>query len=96
MSNDNYKTVMIGENEIRFDFGVEQSNSYLDDMLPNSKVAPAWNTLVQCVADDDKQKMKELLLVNGKPNGQDVMAVMGALMAEFSTEAKITLKKPAG
>ena len=90
----NEQTVQIGDDELRFDIGVTEVNDYFDDTMPDKKIQPAWNLLATTVVTEDKELLKELLTVDDIPNGAMVMGVVGVLIQQYNSGAKISLKKP--
>ncbi len=87
-------TVTIADNDIEFDVSVDDFNQYLNEQMPNDKVAPAFNFLSRTVVEKDKETLKKLVLTGGKPNGMIVMQVAGVLAAEVGGGVNISLKKP--
>ena len=89
-------TVVINDKEISFSIGVEDYNRYLNEQMPNDKVAPAYNFLIRTVDEKQKEELKKLIMVDGKPNGLVVVQVAGSLAADFAGGVQISIKKPKG
>lgn len=87
-------TVTIGEQDLTFNVDVDDFNQYLNEQMPNDKVAPAYNFLSRTVLDDCKEAMKKAVLTDGKPNGMLVLQIAGVLAGEFGGGVEVSLKKP--
>lgn len=61
MKTDNTITLTIGSQELRFNPTLAAYNSYINDMMPNDKVAPGVNYLRRIVEKDDREALDELL-----------------------------------
>jgi len=86
-------TVSIGGEELNFNVSTADFNQYINEQMPNNKVAPAYNFLQRTVAKDDKEKFKQLILKDGVPNGAIVMQVAGLLALDGGADIEITIKK---
>ncbi|MCX4187166.1 putative phage tail assembly chaperone [Methylophaga sp. OBS4] len=89
-------TVTIGEQDFDFSIGVDDYNRYINEQMPNDKVAPAFNFLMRTVAEKQKDAFKKVVLVDGKPNGFLVMQVAQELVVDYTGGVKVSLKKPKG
>lgn len=89
-------TVTIGDQDIDFTIGVDDYNRYINEQMPNDKVAPAYNFLMRTVSEKDKEAFKKLVMRDGKPNGFLVMQVAAEMIADYSGDVQISIKKPKG
>ena len=57
------KTIRLSINgtDLAFDVTTELYNKYVNEMMPNNKVAPAHNFAMRCVADGSREDLKSLL-----------------------------------
>jgi len=88
--------VELGEKEVRFDVGVADYNNYINNMMPNDKVAPGFNLLSTTVHDEDKEYLKEMIMADGLPNGFMVMELVAVVIGEVSGGVEINIKKQKG
>lgn len=84
------KTIKLEINgkELSFDVTSELYNKYVNEMLPNNKVAPAHNFAMRCVADDSREDLKSLLELPGAE-----MQIAAALVDAFMPDLSIELGK---
>ena len=61
------KTIRLSINgtDLTFDVTTELYNKYVNEMMPNNKVAPAHNFAMRCVADGSREDLKSLLELPG-------------------------------
>lgn len=87
-------TVRIGAHELTFDAGTADFNSYINEQMPNNKVAPAFNFLSRTVIKADKENFKKLLVDDDNlPKGALVMQVAGVLAEASGADVEISVKK---
>lgn len=84
------KTIKLEINgkELSFDVTSELYNKYVNEMLPNNKVAPAHNFAMRCVADGSREDLKGLLELPGAE-----MQIAAALVDAFMPDLSIELGK---
>ena len=87
-------TINVGDKELDFEVGVDDFNTYLNDQMPNDKVAPAYHFLLNTVTEDSKDDFKAVVIVDGKPNGLVALQMAGVLAEQFGGGVQISLKKP--
>ena len=81
-------TLEVNGSEISFNVGVDDYNAYVNEMMPNSKVAPSHNFLVRTVEKEHKEALLEALKIPGM-----AINLAGALVQEYVPEISITVKK---
>lgn len=74
--------------DLAFDVTTELYNRYVNEMMPNNKVAPAHNFAMRCVADGSREELKSLLELPGA-----AIQIAGALIEEFMPDLSIELGK---
>lgn len=79
----------LGANDINFEVTTETYNGYLNDIMPNNKVAPAHNFIMRSVVDEDKEKLRKVL--DDSPGA--AMQICGLLQQEFAPAIEISVKK---
>ena len=84
------KTIRLSINgtDLAFDVTTELYNKYVNEMMPNNKVAPAHNFAMRCVADGSREDLKSLLELPGA-----AIQIAGALVDEFMPDLSIELGK---
>ena len=84
------KTIRLSINgtDLAFDVTTELYNKYVNEMMPNNKVAPAHNFAMRCVADGSREDLKSLLELPGA-----AIQIGGALVDEFMPDLSIELGK---
>lgn len=87
-------TVTIGETDFDFEPSVDDFNGYLNAQMPNNKVAPAFNFLMASIKEEQKKDFKEVVMLDGKPNGIVVLQLVDVVAGEFNQGVSISLKKP--
>lgn len=87
-------SVTVGDIDLDFEVETDDFNQYLNEQMPNDKVAPAYNFLARTVKDESKDALKKIALDDGKPNGIVVLQIAGVLAEQFGAGVQISLKKP--
>ena len=87
-------TVTVDNKELTFSVTNDDFNQYLNEQMPNDKVAPAFNFLSRTVVESSRDNFNAVLVVDGKPKGIAVLQVAGVLAGEFGGGVQISLKKP--
>lgn len=80
-------TLNVGTTELKFVPTMVAYNGFINDMLPNDKVAPAHNYLKKIVCPESKEALDELLKRPGAS-----LQLAGAINAEFAPDLEITVK----
>ncbi len=90
------RTLIIAEQEIRFNPTQADHNQFVNEFMPNDKVTPSFNFLMRCVHDDDKAALKRLILSddNVTPKGMAVVNLANTVAAGMSDQLEISIKKP--
>lgn len=74
--------------DLAFDVTVEDYNAYINEMMPNNKVAPSHNFLMRTVAHDHRDRLAAVLKLPGA-----AIELAGAVVEAFRPEISITVKK---
>ena len=80
-------TLEVAGKELKFAPTMVAYNSFINDMMPNDKVAPAHNYLKKIVCQESKAELDELLKRPGA-----ALQLVNAVNAEFAPELDITVK----
>ena len=80
-------TLEVAGKELKFAPTMVAYNGFLNDMMPNDKVAPAHNYLKKIVCQESKAELDELLKRPGA-----ALQLVNAVNAEFAPELGITVK----
>ena len=80
-------TLTIAGTDISFEPTMTAYNSFINDMMPNDKVAPAHNYLKKIVCPESKEALDELLK---RPSA--ALQLAGAINKEFAPDLEITVK----
>lgn len=80
-------TLEVAGKELKFAPTMVAYNGFLNDMMPNDKVAPAHNYLKKIVCQESKEALDELLKRPGA-----ALQLANAVNAEFAPELDITVK----
>ncbi|WP_270807276.1 putative phage tail assembly chaperone [Aeromonas sp. QDB25] len=80
-------TLEVAGKELKFAPTMVAYNGFLNDMMPNDKVAPAHNYLKKIVCQESKAALDELLKRPGA-----ALQLANAVNAEFAPELDITVK----
>ncbi|KTF14834.1 putative phage tail assembly chaperone [Pseudoalteromonas sp. H105] len=82
-------TLTIAGKELSFDVTTENYNGYLNDIMPNNKVAPSHNFVMRSVVESDKDELRKVL--ESSPGA--AMQISGLLQQEFAPAIEISVKK---
>jgi uncharacterized protein (UPF0262 family) len=80
-------TVTIGEQDFDFTVSINEYNQFVNDFLPQNKVAPAYNFAMRCVKPEQSEALAELL-----DEGLHI-DVANLLAEKFKPAVQITVKK---
>ncbi|MBV7599423.1 putative phage tail assembly chaperone [Aeromonas sp. sia0103] len=80
-------TLTIAGTDISFEPTMTAYNSFINDMMPNDKVAPAHNYLKKIVCTESKEALDDLLK---RPSA--ALQLAGAINKEFAPDLEITVK----
>ncbi|ARW81534.1 putative phage tail assembly chaperone [Aeromonas salmonicida] len=80
-------TLTIAGTDISFEPTMTAYNSFINDMMPNDKVAPAHNYLKKIVCAESKEALDDLLK---RPSA--ALQLAGAINKEFAPDLEITVK----
>ena len=80
-------TLTIAGTDISFEPTMTAYNGFINDMMPNDKVAPAHNYLKKIVCQESKEALDELLK---RPSA--ALQLAGAINKEFAPDLEITVK----
>lgn len=81
-------TLEIGDQEFDFDIDVALVTKYINGLTQANKVAPSYNLLMNTVKQEQKAKLKPLLV-----HPTTTMEIAGALVEEFQPKVEVTVKK---
>lgn len=54
-------TLTIGSKDFTFNVSTNDYNGYINDIMPNNKVAPAHNLVMRTVDESNKKELRELI-----------------------------------
>ncbi len=80
-------TLDVAGKELKFAPTMVAYNGFINDMMPNDKVAPAHNYLKKIVCAESKEALDDLLK---RPSA--ALQLAGAINKEFAPELEITVK----
>lgn len=80
-------TLTIAGTDISFEPTMTAYNGFLNDMMPDDKVAPAHNYLKRIVCAESKEALDDLLKRPGA-----ALQLAGAINKEFAPDLEITVK----
>tara|TARA_Y100000310_G_scaffold71917_1_gene67757 strand:- start:10609 stop:10872 length:264 start_codon:yes stop_codon:yes gene_type:complete len=85
------KTIVltIAGKDLSFDVSTENYNGYLNDVMPDNKVAPSHNFVMRSVVESDKDELRKVL--ESSPGA--AMQISGLLQKEFAPAIEISVKK---
>ncbi len=85
------KTIVltIAGKDLSFDVSTENYNGYLNDVMPDNKVAPSHNFVMRSVVESDKDELRKVL--ERSPGA--AMQISGLLQKEFAPAIEISVKK---
>ena len=86
--------VDVGDKTLNFNVDNDDFNQYINEQMPADKVSPAYNLLSRTVVDEDKDALKEAVLIDNTPRGLMVVQIAGVIAGEFGGEVTVSLKKP--
>ena len=78
-----------GGKDFTFTVTRESYNRYINSVTAANKVAPSHNFLMDCVNDDSRTSLRELLQIS--PGGEVQMAA--AVMEDYTPDLAIVVKK---
>lgn len=81
-------TLEIGDQEFDFDIDVALVTKYINGLTQANKVAPSYNLLMNTVKQEQKARLKPLLV-----HPTTTMEIAGALVEEFQPKVEVTVKK---
>lgn len=81
-------TLEIGDQEFDFDIDVALLTKYINGLTQANKVAPSYNLLMNTVKQEQKARLKPLLV-----HPTTTMEIAGALVEEFQPKVEVTVKK---
>ena len=81
-------TIQVGDHELKFVVDTKAYNSYLNEMLPNNKVAPSENFLKRCLADQSQAELLESFCDQGL-----ALNLASTVSEEFVPALEIKVKK---
>lgn len=79
----------IAGTDIRFNMTTEDYNGYLNEIMPDNKVAPAHNLVMRTVDAESKEALRDIL--DQSPGAS--MQIAGLLTQEFAPSIEISVKK---
>ncbi|WEM43516.1 putative phage tail assembly chaperone [Photobacterium sp. DA100] len=87
--NDQLITLVIAGKELVFKPSEVEYNDYMNELMPDNKVAPAHNFLFNTVDDGSKETLREI--TNANPSA--AVQITAAVMAEYAPQLEISVKK---
>lgn len=81
-------TLEIGDQEFDFDIDVALVTKYINGLTQANKVAPSYNLLMNTVKQEQKARLKPLLV-----HPTTTMEIAGTLVEEFQPKVEVTVKK---
>lgn len=82
-------TLTVGGVELSFAPTEVEYNDYMNDLMPDNKVAPAHNFLFNTVTEETKEALRK---ITDKNKGAAVQ-ITSAVMAEYAPQLEIKVKK---
>jgi Phage tail assembly chaperone len=82
-------TLDIGEDELVFQPTEVEYNDYMNELMPDNKVAPAHNFLFNCVKEESKDALRKIT----DANPAAAVQITAAVMAEYAPQLVIKVKK---
>ncbi|WP_274025597.1 putative phage tail assembly chaperone [Vibrio parahaemolyticus] len=82
-------TLAVGGVELSFAPTEVEYNDYMNDLMPDNKVAPAHNFLFNTVTEETKEALRK---ITDKNKGAAVQ-ITSAVMAEYAPQLEIKVKK---
>ncbi|PSW14420.1 hypothetical protein C9J01_08260 [Photobacterium rosenbergii] len=87
--NEQLITLVIASKELAFKPSEVEYNDYMNELMPDNKVAPAHNFLFNTVDDGCKEALREI--TNANPGA--AVQITAAVMAEYAPQLEISVKK---
>lgn len=81
--------LLIGTASLGFTMTTDDYNSYLNEIMPDNKVAPAHNLIMRAVDAESKEELRGIL--DNSPGAS--MQIAGLLTQEFAPAIEISVKK---
>ncbi len=81
-------TIDVGGQDFVFDIDVAHLTKYINGLTQSNKIAPSHNLLMNTVKQEQKAKLKPLLV-----HPTTTMEIAGALVEEFQPKVEVTVKK---
>ena len=81
--------LVIGAASLGFTMTTDDYNSYLNEIMPDNKVAPAHNLIMRAVDAEFKEELRGIL--DNSPGAS--MQIAGLLTQEFAPAIEISVKK---
>ena len=82
-------TLTIGDVELNFSVDSHHYDDYMNEMMPDNKVAPAHNFCFSTVDDESKDKLREIT----DSNPSAALQISSAVQEKFAPKLAITVKK---
>ena len=79
----------IAGTDISFTMSIEDYNSYMNEIMPDNKIAPAHNLVMRAVDSEYKEAIRKVL--DTSPGAS--LQIAGLLTLEFAPAIEITVKK---
>jgi hypothetical protein len=85
------KTIVltIAGTEFSFNMSTNDYNSYLNEIMPDNKVAPAHNLVMRTIESTQKEDLKTVF----ETSPGAAMQIVGLLNQEFAPSIEISVKK---
>lgn len=81
--------LLIGTESLGFTMTTDDYNGYLNEIMPDNKVAPAHNLIMRAVDAESKEELRGIL--DHSPGAS--MQIAGLLTQEFAPAIEISVKK---
>lgn len=81
--------LLIGTASLGFTMTTDDYNGYLNEIMPDNKVAPAHNLIMRAVDAESKEELRGIL--DNSPGAS--MQIAGLLTQEFAPAIEISVKK---
>ncbi|BAP43932.1 putative prophage PSSB64-01, Orf24 [Pseudomonas sp. StFLB209] len=82
-------TLEVGTEEFTFSMTPMDVTKYYNATTPNNKIAPAHNLLMNTIKQEQKARLKPLLV-----NPIGAMQIASALLEDYSPDVEVIVKKP--
>ncbi|MGF1702961.1 putative phage tail assembly chaperone [Photobacterium makurazakiensis] len=82
-------TLTVGEHDLHFNVGSHHYDDYMNEMMPDNKVAPAHNFCFSTI--DDKSKDTLRTITDANPSA--AIQICAAVQERFAPKLDITVKK---